>query len=217
MKGYTTSLQAALAGLLITIVVLSSAGPSHGALNHYVKKYNRLQATSVQLRNLTRYNYLIDYFSGFSFFKPRHRVHPDFIRALILSESNGNPRARSKKQALGLTQIVFETGRQAAAELYEKQIFFKHVERSRLKNLTPADLYDPAMNILLACYLIAKYNHTFNGRLDLVVAAWNAGENAVRSNNPPPYRETLNLIGKINGYFVYFLNRNNKRSRLGRG
>ena len=67
------------------------------------------------------------------------------------------------------------------------------------------DLYDPAINILLACYLIAKYNNKFEGKLDLVVSAWNAGENSISDNRPPQYDETLNLIGKVNGFFICLL------------
>ncbi len=217
MKKRLTSLSIVIATLLIIFTGAAGPGWCYASLNHYVGKYKQLKATPKQLRKLNRYNHLIDYYSEFSFFKPKHRVHPDFIRALILSESGGNPKAVSKRKAVGLTQILFETGKLAAAELYKKKISFKHLNRRRLKNLTRADLYDPAVNILLAYYLIAKYNHTFNGRLDLVVSAWNAGENAIRDNNPPPYKETLNLIGKINGYFVYFLNRKNSNNKKVRG
>ena len=80
--------------------------------------------------------------------------------------------------------------------------------RSKLKDLQPDDLYDPATNILLACYLISKYNHDYNGQLELVVAAWNAGRNSITDDlQPPNYQETLNLIGKINGYYIYLLDK----------
>jgi soluble lytic murein transglycosylase-like protein len=76
-----------------------------------------------------------------------------------------------------------------------------------LKNLQPDDLFDPAVNILLACYLISRYNHRFKGRLDLVITAWNAGENtnSLSQGRHAPYQETENLIGKVNAYYVYLL------------
>ena len=154
---------------------------------------------------MARFNHLIEYFSSFSYFKPRHKVNANFIRALMLAESNGEPRATSNKDAKGLCQITFPTGKQAASELAKKNINFRYVSKRRLLNLRPHDLYSPSINILLTCYLISKYNYTFQGKLDLVVAAWNAGEYSITNNRPPQYKETLNLIGKVNGYFIYFL------------
>lgn len=195
-------------GLLLALV-LAWAPPvtARASLSTYVRKYRTLEASRQQMQRLNRYDHLIEYFSSFSFFQPRHKVNPDFIRALILAESNGDPMARSSKDARGLTQIIYPTGRQAARELLQKNIRFRHVSRSQLENLKPGDLYIPEINILLACYLISKYNYTFQGKLDLVVSAWNAGENSIVGNQPAQYRETLNHIGKVNGYFIYFLKR----------
>jgi len=160
-----------------------------------------------QLRRLSTYNHLIHYFSGFSFFKPKHKVSPDFIKALILAESGCNPRAVSPKNALGLGQIILTTGKKAAEEIYASGRTFRYLNVKRLRNLREADLFDPAINILLTCYLISKYNHRFNGKLDLVVSAWNAGENvdSLKIGLPAPYTETYNLIGKVNGYYLHLL------------
>ncbi len=187
--------------------------PAAAALKQYVTKYREIQVSKEQRRRLKRYDYLIKYFCSFSFFQPRHKVNPEFIRALILAESNANPRAKSNKNAKGLTQIVYATGQQAARDLLKKNIRFRYVSTKKLRNLRPEDLYNPAVNILLACYLIAKYNYQHNGKLDLVVSAWNAGEYSIKNSKPAQYKETLNHIGKVNGYFVYFLNRRNKGNR----
>ena len=80
--------------LATTIVV-----PAQGAKNQYVSNSTRLEPSQDQVRKLSRYNYLIDYFSAFSFFRPRHRVNPDFVRSLIPAEPNADPRARSCKGA----------------------------------------------------------------------------------------------------------------------
>jgi soluble lytic murein transglycosylase-like protein len=185
--------------------------PATASLKHYVTKYREIQVTADQQKRLSRYNYLIEYFSAFSYFRRRHKVNPDFIRALIIAESNAYPRAKSDKNALGLTQITYATGRQAATELVRKNIHFRYVSKKKLKYLRPNDLYNPAVNILLACYLIAKYNAQHKGKLDLVVSAWNAGEYSIINNRPAQNKETLNHIGKVNGYFVYFLNQNKRK------
>ncbi len=163
--------------------------------------------TDEQIRKLARYDHLIRYFSDFAYFVPKHKVNPDFIRALIVAESDVNPRAVSTMKALGLGQILLSTGRQAGKELFQSKTVFRYTSKDRLKNLNQADLFDPAINILLTCYLISKYNYKFKGRLDLVVSAWNAGENthSLSNGQHAPYQETENLIGKINGYYTYLL------------
>ncbi|HHB75901.1 MAG TPA: lytic transglycosylase domain-containing protein [Desulfobulbus sp.] len=197
--------------LFCCAIFCSFGGPAHASLTHYVNKYKAIKVSSEQAKRLSRYNYLINYFCKFSYFQPHHKVNPDFIRALILAESNGNPSARSNKDARGLTQITYATGRQAARALAQKPVYFRFVGRKTLQNLRPADLYNPAVNILLACYLIAKYNYQHQGKLDLVVSAWNAGEYSITGNKPAQYRETLNHIGKVNGYFIYLLKQKNRR------
>jgi soluble lytic murein transglycosylase-like protein len=99
-----------------------------------------------------------------------------------------------------------ETGRIAARELFESGIDFEYVDERRLKNLSAEDLYDPAINILIACYLSATYLDKFLGRHDLVISAWNAGPGAVTAhgNRPPPYKETHQLMARVRGYMTYF-------------
>jgi soluble lytic murein transglycosylase-like protein len=81
------------------------------------------------------------------------------------------------------------------------------VPKSQLKDISRKDLFDPAVNILLTCYLLAKYNYMFDGRLELVLSAWNAGENtdSLVAGKHAPYIETKDLIGKVNGYYLYLL------------
>ncbi len=176
-------------------------------LSNYVKKYNGVTISRENLRKLSKYEYIIDYFCGFSFFRPRYKVSPDFIKALILAESNCDPRAVSAKNALGLGQIIHSTGKQAAREIYNSRRFYRYIDRKSLKNLKEQDLFDPAVNILITCYLISKYNYRYDGKLDLVISAWNAGENidSLKVGKPAPYSETHNLIGKVNGYYIYLL------------
>lgn len=191
--------------LIFSLLCLIHTSTANAALSKYVRKHRNISVTNQQATNVARFNHLIEYFSSFSYFKPQHKVNANFIRALMLAESNADPRATSNKDAKGLCQITFPTGKQAATELAQKNIHFRYVSKRRLLNLRPHDLYSPAINILLTCYLISKYNYTFQGKLDLVVAAWNAGEYSITNNRPPQYKETLNLIGKVNGYFIFFL------------
>ncbi len=192
--------------LLLGVIGLGlCVSPAAASLQQYMQKHRGIEVSREQRQRLAEYDELINYFCSFAFFVPGHKVNPDFIRALILAESNGRPDARSVKNARGLTQIIYSTGMQAARALQEKNIEFRYIGRQRLEHLQPDDLYDPAVNILLACYLVAKYNYQHKGKLDLVVSAWNAGEHSISDNQPAQYRETLNHIAKVNGYFLYLL------------
>lgn len=183
------------------------SSPAHGDLFKYVSKYQKTSVSENAMLRLKQYDHLIDYFTSFSYFEPNHKVSADFVRALILAESSANPRAVSHKNAFGLGQIILTTGQQAGRELYNTKKLFKYVSQSQLKNITQEDLFDPAVNILLTCYLIAKYNYKFEGKLELVLSAWNAGENtkSLAKGRHAPYAETQNLIGKVNGYYLFLL------------
>lgn len=173
----------------------------------YVKKYQSSDISQESLARIRRYDHLIEYFTSFSYFRQGYRVSPDFVRALILAESGGDPRAVSAKNAIGLGQIIPSTGELAARELAGTATSFRYVSKRRLAGFAKDDLFDPAVNILLTCYLIAKYNHMFDGRLELVLSAWNAGENtdSLAKGKHAPYQETKELIGKVNGYYLYLL------------
>ena len=186
--------------------------PQSGLCNLKIslKKYLHTSIPFSSLEKISRYDYLIDYYSGISYFRPDYKVSPDFIRALILAESACDPNAVSEKKALGLAQILLSTGKEAALELSRTNVPFRYIDTERLKNIQESDLFDPAINILLTCYLISKYNYKYDGKLELVLTAWNAGVNTENLNFglPAPYDETYELIGKVNGYFLYLLDQN---------
>ena len=180
---------------------------SRGDLYNSVVKNQKTEVNNNAISRLKAYDSYIDYFASLPYVSPQRTVHPHFIRALILAESEGKSDAVSEKDAIGLGQIRYPTGRQAAKELSTSAMHFRYVNKFKLASLTRADLFDPAVNILLTCYLVSRYNNQFDGRLDLVVSAWNAGENtqSLAENKHAPYKETESLIGKINGYYLFLL------------
>ena len=193
--------------IVLFIVFLGASVDARADLYSSVKRHQGSDIDPSFILRLTPYSDLITYFSGLVYLTPHRPIHPHFIRALILAESSGRVDAVSDKGAIGLGQILFTTGQEAAARLARSQITFKYVQRERLMTLSPADLKDPAINILLTCYLLATYNQRFDGRLDLVVSAWNAGvhRESLQQNRHVPFQETENLIGRINGYYLYLL------------
>lgn len=95
-----------------------------------------------------------------------HGVDRELLTALIAVESGFDARAVSPRGALGLMQITPETGERYAAA-HERQ--------------RPVDerLLDARTNIHTGARMLADLNRRF-GRIDLALAAWNAGEGAVR-------------------------------------
>ena len=103
-----------------------------------------------------------------------HGVDPMLVQALIHVESNYRPTARSHKGAMGLMQLMPATARQYNV-------------------LNP---YDPRANIAAG----VKHLKTLIDRWgeELALAAYNAGEAAVKKfNGVPPYRETRNYVSRI--------------------
>ncbi|HXW08513.1 MAG TPA: lytic transglycosylase domain-containing protein [Vicinamibacterales bacterium] len=103
-----------------------------------------------------------------------HGVDPLLVRALIQVESNYQPRARSRRGAMGLMQLMPSTAR-----VYQ------------LRNP-----FDPRANIEAGIKHLKSLIDRFG--VEIGLAAYNAGEGAVRKfNGIPPYRETRNYVAKI--------------------
>ena len=109
----------------------------------------------------------------------RHRVELALVKAIIHAESAFNPYATSHKGARGLMQLLPSTAAQYGIR----------------------DLYDPGQNIKAGVrhlkYLLEKYHHNYR----LAIAAYNAGENAVkRYRGIPPYSETRTYVKRVLRY-----------------
>jgi soluble lytic murein transglycosylase-like protein len=103
-----------------------------------------------------------------------HAVDARLVHAVIEQESNYQARARSKKGARGLMQLMPATARQYGVR----------------------DFYDPRANIDAG----VRHLKDLLSRLDLAtaLAAYNAGEGTVqRYGGLPPYRETQNYVRSI--------------------
>ncbi|TNE73795.1 lytic transglycosylase domain-containing protein [bacterium] len=175
-------------------------------LNDYLKRHSTEVPPKKTQERLKDYEQFIKYFSSLSFSRAGYKVNGNFLRALISAESAADPYAVSNKNAIGLTQITIETGRIAAKELYNTKFDFKFVDENKLKDLNENDLFDPAINILICCYLVDKYNANYNGNLALIISAWNAGPGSITQyKGYPPYDETLTLIARVNSYLKYYM------------
>jgi len=107
----------------------------------------------------------------------RHGVDPYLIFLVMEQESHFNARVVSPKGARGLMQLMPGTG-------------------ARFGVRRP---FDPAQNVAGGTRYLRQLLDRFNGRVDLVLASYNAGEGAVIrfGHRVPPYRETRNYVKKI--------------------
>jgi hypothetical protein len=104
-----------------------------------------------------------------------HGVDPMLISALIQVESGYKARARSRKGAMGLMQLMPSTARE-------------------YKVRNP---FDPKANIEAGIKHLKSLIDQFEG-VELGLAAYNAGPGAVQKfNGVPPYRETRNYVTRI--------------------
>ena len=99
------------------------------------------------------------------------------LHAVINQESSGNRWARSPKGAMGLMQLMPATARGLG--------------------LTETQFYEPYPNLLGGATYLKQQLRDF-GSLELALAAYNAGPEAVRRHGGiPPYRETRNYVSRI--------------------
>ncbi len=113
----------------------------------------------------------------------KHGVSFPLVKAVIKAESDFNPKAISRKGALGLMQIMPEN----------------------LEILQISDPFDPWENIMGGTRYLRMMLNRFNGKLPLSLAAYNAGPTAVdRYQSIPPFKETETYIEKVMMYYYSY-------------
>jgi soluble lytic murein transglycosylase-like protein len=112
----------------------------------------------------------------------KYRVEHTLIHSIIRAESDYDRFAVSPKGALGLMQLMPATAIQYGVK----------------------NVFDPRENIEGGVKYLKDLIKLYNGNTKLVLAAYNAGQEAVKKyNGIPPYRETRNYISKIMDRFGY--------------
>jgi soluble lytic murein transglycosylase-like protein len=104
-------------------------------------------------------------------------LDPALVKAVMLTESNSNPTAVSRKGAQGLMQIMPDTAQVVA-----------------LKNP-----FDPDENIRAGARYLKLLTDLFKGNLELILAAYNAGPTRVMQHNMtvPPIDETISYVKRV--------------------
>ena len=109
-----------------------------------------------------------------------HGVDPRIVEAVMYVESRFRADARSPKGALGLMQLMPQTALSGCG-------------------VPTARLFDPATNIECGARYLGELTATFAGRLDLALAAYNAGPGAVMKHGGrvPPFAETRDYVDRV--------------------
>ena len=108
----------------------------------------------------------------------QHNVKKTLILAIIQAESGFDPRAVSKKGAVGLMQLMPHTA----------------------YGLGATNLFDLRQNIFAGTQYLADCLKAFD-TVDLAIAAYNTGPSRVAAhNNIPPFKETRNFVKNVLDY-----------------
>ena len=112
-------------------------------------------------------------------------VDYELLQALIATESGFDAQAVSPKGAVGLMQLMPATASRFGV-------------RADAKRSLEQKLTDPAVNVPVGTRYLRYLLDLFPGRMDLALAAYNAGEGAVeRYRGVPPYAETRAYVRRI--------------------
>ena len=121
-----------------------------------------------------------------------YNIPAELIRAVIAVESAGDTAAVSHRGAVGLMQLMPET----AGQMYVE------------------DPIDPAQNIMGGTRYLRQLANDFGGDMVLVLAAYNAGPDAVRKyKGIPPYDETRQYVKRVLDHY-YQLKRVAKETQV---
>jgi hypothetical protein len=113
----------------------------------------------------------------------QHGVDFSLIKAVIKAESDFDRRAVSDKGARGLMQLMPQTAQVMAV----------------------TDAFDPHENIHAGVKYLKYLLASFQNNVPLALAAYNAGENAVRKyGRIPPYEETRTFVDRVLRYWDEF-------------
>ena len=151
-----------------------AAPPTPGKAGAKGKAVAAVAPQDKNLARFTRYDEWIRQASAL------YQIPEPLVRAVIKVESDYDARAISTSGARGLMQLMPNTA----------------------DRLQVRDIHDPRENIFGGVRLLRILANAFNGDLELTVAGYNAGEEAVlRFRGIPPYAQTRQYVAKVTGYY----------------
>ncbi len=128
-------------------------------------------------RRISKYEHIINEVAE------RHKLSPLLLKSIIAVESGGNPNAISPAGAKGLMQLIDTTANYVGVK----------------------NVFDPEDNINGGAKYLREMLDTFDGNLDLALAAYNAGPgNVLKYKGIPPFKETRYYVSKVKYHLSKF-------------
>lgn len=134
----------------------------------------------------------------------QYGLDSNLVYAVMKAESGYDPMAISKSGAKGLMQIMNKTGTWGA-------------EECAISDYANDRLFEPSINIQIGTWYLARLMKQYEGNLQLVLAAYNAGTGNVakwRNNtlyssdgnvlHTIPFKETQKYIQKVSFYYKVY-------------
>ena len=155
--------------VLLLLVVLSLAG------------WRLWRSDAVQMR----FVYMWPYQNEIVTYARRNKIDPFLVAAVIKNESEFKPGAVSPVGAVGMMQIMPETGEWIAGQM-------------GLADYSVDSLYNPGINIRMGCWYLSELKFEFRDNLLLMMMAYNAGRGNTHGwMNANGWDYTFGEIGKI--------------------
>ena len=155
--------------VLLLLVVLSLAG------------WRLWRSDAVQMR----FVYMWPYQNEIVTYARRNKIDPFLVAAVIKNESEFKPGAVSPVGAVGMMQIMPETGEWIAGQM-------------GLAGYSVDSLYNPGINIRMGCWYLSELKFEFRDNLLLMMMAYNAGRGNTHGwMNANAWDYTFGEIGKI--------------------
>ena len=176
---------------LITIIIILAIGI--GLFNYF-----NIEEKIYKIIYPTSYSEYVEKYAE------EYNIDKMLIYSIIKAESNFNPNAKSKSDAIGLMQIMETTAIETAEEL-------------GYMDVTEEKLYNPEINIEIGVKYFSKLLQLYNDNTNLAIIAYNAGignvdkwiENKTIQKDGAdlenvPFKETENYARKIlRDYEIY--------------
>lgn len=179
--------------LFVAVWFLSLAIPVRADIYRYVDEDGVIHFSNVPTNcryRLYAKETKLDYKTYFDRYDPiirdasrKHGVDSSLVKAVIRAESDFDKHAVSKAGAQGLMQLMPETAEKLAVK----------------------DCFDPGENIHGGVRYLKRQLQNFQNDVPLALAAYNAGESAVRKyGRIPPYDETRTFVARVLRYWDEF-------------
>ncbi len=202
-------LQSAIAAMAMAAAAICSASPriytyiDAAGVAHFTDKPDSQRYELIDLKGLTRSGDHYDprllaraarYDAIIEAEAKSAGVEPNLLRAMIAVESGFNPRAVSKRGAVGLMQLMPATATRFGV----------------------SNRYDPRQNVRGGARYLGFLINRFRQNVRLALAAFNAGEDAVdrSSGQIPPFIETLEYVPKVLEIYQALTERQQRQAAL---